>query len=271
MAVSVGLSGCSGSDRLTKAKLVAMLNSMCADRDDKTEFMDDANVFSVEDGATVLDRMVPIGRDFLGDVRDLNPPEDAESLLDRYADDSEESLDSLDDAIAAAAKNDARAYNKGLGSAFIGFDQSDQTLAEYGADKCFNEEEAMPPAQTAEPGATKVPVSAGEYTFEFSGPVKAGATAFELTNRGNEIHFLGLARLKEGATVDQVREAAMTGGDTEQFIEEEQGSSTIAPPDGTAVLNAELTPGTYAAFCFIPAADGKSHAEKGMVAEVTVA
>ncbi len=122
----------------------------------------------------------------------------------------------------------------------------------------------------ADPDAAQVAVTATDYAFALPDVVAAGPTAFTMTNEGEEPHFMFVVKLKEGATLAEALEAEAAGEDPEAFLEEEVGDSTTAAPGMTAVLNADLTPGTYGIMCFISAEDGTPHAALGMAQEFTV-
>lgn len=126
--------------------------------------------------------------------------------------------------------------------------------------------------QEPEEGAAVVEVTAVDYSFELPDTIAAGRTSFVLTNSGNEAHFLALARIVEGHTM---QEALEFEGDPEEagMIEELEGGDTaLAAPGGedVEVATVDLEPGTYAAVCFIPGPDGTPHAFMGMAVEFTV-
>lgn len=83
----------------------------------------------------------------------------------------------------------------------------------------------------------------------------------------------GLAKLKEGATVEQLTEALKNSEDseedpTEAFIEEPIDSpGHILQPGATQSITVDvLSAGNYVMLCFIPAeGDGAPHFAKGMV------
>lgn len=127
------------------------------------------------------------------------------------------------------------------------------------------EEEQQDPSVTViDPAAARVDVTATEYAFELEAP-EAGPTSFVMSNEGQESHVMLIARLAEGATVDQALEA----DDTAEFVEE-QYDSGIANPGDEAVVTAELTPGEWAMVCYLPAPDGEPHFAKGMVETFTI-
>jgi hypothetical protein len=114
-----------------------------------------------------------------------------------------------------------------------------------------------------------VAVTATDYAFEIA-DVTAGKVAFQMDNAGDEPHFMYVVRLKDGATIDEALAADEEGGDPDAFIDEDVGESVAVGPGGTAVLNADLTPGTYAMLCFVGNADGVPHAFLGMAEEFDV-
>jgi hypothetical protein len=124
-------------------------------------------------------------------------------------------------------------------------------------------------AQQPDPAATLVAVTATDYAFEIA-DVTAGKVAFQMDNAGDEPHFMYVVRLKDGATIDEALAADEEGGDPDAFIDEDVGESVAVGPGGTAVLNADLTPGTYAMLCFVGNADGVPHAFLGMAEEFDV-
>lgn len=135
-------------------------------------------------------------------------------------------------------------------------------------------EEGEPETAPA-PGATVVEITGVEYAFEgVPETLPAGLTALGFTNGGEEAHEMVVGKLAEGVTTDQIVEAAQGDGDPrEQGLIEEVGG-TLGPrePGGEKTyVNAELAPGNYAMFCFVPGPEGKPHAALGMSARFTVA
>ena len=116
-----------------------------------------------------------------------------------------------------------------------------------------------------EPDATRVDVTATDYAFDMPA-VEAGRTSFVLTNQGNEAHFLLIAKLAEGVTLEE----AMASEDDSMI--EGFWETGIAAGGGAdeEVITFDLEPGNYGALCFVPAADGTPHAFMGMQKEFTV-
>ncbi len=126
------------------------------------------------------------------------------------------------------------------------------------------EEEQDPSVTQLDPAATRVDVTATEYAFEVTAP-EAGRTSLVMTNEGQESHVMLVARLAEGATLDQ----ALQAEDPDEFVEEEYDSG-IAVPGEEAIVTAELAPGEWVLVCYLPAADGRPHFAKGMATSFTV-
>ena len=257
-------------ERLSKSDFVKEMNALCKARDDKADpLLDDGGFFAMENGEKTWPKVKPIIDDFIEKVSELEPPEDAADLHDRYREGGDDISSLIDDAAEAAADRDQRAYSVALAGIFSDVDDVDKSISEYGAGECWNEDEALPQSQEPEEGATVVEVGANEYSFEFPDDIKSGKTAFEMVNEGDEIHILGFGKLKEGATFQQVKEAIERGEDDPGLLEDE-GITGIAGPDASATTNAELTAGSYVAYCFLPAPDGTPHLAKGMLVEFTV-
>jgi hypothetical protein len=116
----------------------------------------------------------------------------------------------------------------------------------------------------AEPDAQQVAVRAVEYAFDFE-PPSAGRTSFTLTNEGEEPHFMYVARLADGVTLEEAAEAEGEGGTIAA-----EADSDVAPPGEQAVLTVDLEPGDYVMLCFVTSPDGESHDELGMTVPFTV-
>ncbi len=127
-----------------------------------------------------------------------------------------------------------------------------------------DEQEQDPSVTELDPAAARVDVRATEYDFEV-GPTRAGRTSFVMANDGEESHVMVVARLAEGATLEQ----ALLAEDPDQFVEQDF-ESDIAGPGEEAVVTAELTPGNWAMVCPLPASDGQPHLLKGMAVPFTV-
>jgi hypothetical protein len=270
-AFALALASCGDDDEpLTKAQFTREMNALCKERDKKANaLLDSGEFFAMEEGAKTWPKVKPIVADFIDRVSELEAPDDAEEVYDRYLEGGDQISTLIDDASDAAADRDQRAYSKALARIFADIDSTDQTMADYGAEQCWDEDEALPQSERPAADATVVEVDATEYAFEFPDGIKSGKTAFRMVNRGDEIHILGFGRLKDGATFEQVK-ASLERGEDDPGLLEDESITGIAGPDDSATTNAELTAGTYVAYCFLPAPDGESHYLKGMLVPFTV-
>ena len=112
-----------------------------------------------------------------------------------------------------------------------------------------------------------------EYGFEFEG-LKAGTNNVRFENTGSQLHHALFFPIAKGKTIDDVKKAFASE-------EEPQGPPPVDFENavGTVVIDAdvaqnttlELKAGKYAVVCFLSDRDGgKSHAEKGMLEELTI-
>jgi len=111
------------------------------------------------------------------------------------------------------------------------------------------------------------------YTFEIPATVDAGATRIELSNTGGEPHHGQLITFNEGESAESFLAALQDGGEAAALplISLEGGTGAVDPGGSSSASGiTELTPGSYAFVCFIPAADGVPHLAKGMLTEFEV-
>jgi hypothetical protein len=116
-------------------------------------------------------------------------------------------------------------------------------------------------------------IAADDYRFEASG-FKAGTNQITFTNGGGQLHHVVIARLAEGATLDQAREFFATedfkGPPPIDFDASEV--TAVLDSGGKEVDTVELQSGSYALLCFVnDRAGGPPHVIKAkMLQEVTV-
>jgi hypothetical protein len=113
----------------------------------------------------------------------------------------------------------------------------------------------------------------------FPTPLTAGSHVIELANVGEQPHFIGMGRVPDGTTLDDVMAlfatfedpmATPTGSlsfeDIDVVLDTGDQSAGV-----TAWYTAELEPGTYLAICFVPDVEsGIPHAMLGMTQLVEV-
>jgi hypothetical protein len=118
-------------------------------------------------------------------------------------------------------------------------------------------------------GSNSLTVTAGEYTYKFSGAPKAGWTQITFQNDGNEFHMMAVFSLKKGVTVAQIKKAAASqdqsafdpiSGKAQVF-----GAPDLLSPGEKTTVITKLPAGHFGVLCFVPAPDGEPHIAHGMV------
>jgi hypothetical protein len=144
----------------------------------------------------------------------------------------------------------------------------------FSADSTFETYVEFLDGSIGECGFEQVEVSMIDYGFEgLSESMSPGTVAFALTNdtEAGEDHEMVVLRKAEGVTqsfqelLELPEEEAMTMVD---FL-----GAGFAPPGESGSVLVDLTPGEYAAICFIPVGggeDGPPHFTQGMFQEFTV-
>lgn len=122
--------------------------------------------------------------------------------------------------------------------------------------------------------ATDRTVHLGEFTIGRSGEDLEGfdgTGTVEVVNEGAQLHELALIRLAEGATIDDVVDAASVPTGTPRPQPEPWtgvGGVSLLSPGKSAEFDLDeldLDDGRYAFICFIPSPDDRvTHAAKGM-------
>lgn len=145
------------------------------------------------------------------------------------------------------------------------------------------------------PQAHVVQVTTLDYAFQTPRAISSGWTTFEMTNRGEQEHFMLLWRLPEGRTFEDWVEVVVRpfGQAMEQYeagnVDREglftllgevlpewffeantAGGVGLLSPGGIARTAVTLEPGEYVMECYVRNPDGKFHGELGMIQPLTV-
>ncbi len=114
-----------------------------------------------------------------------------------------------------------------------------------------------------------VAVTERDFAFDVQASVPAGEQTFVVTNVGAQAHEMIVARLNDG-DFERARVAFTTPGGAPPPLTAVKSLGAMRPTTtGQVMLN--LTPGTYALFCFLPdPTTGTLHVLLGMVAGLTV-
>lgn len=127
-------------------------------------------------------------------------------------------------------------------------------------------------AQTA-PAPAALPVvtvEVGDYAFtRLPTSVPSGWTRIRLVNKGATLHHMQLNRLDDGHTLrDMLRD--FTPGRPSPAYMVGAGGPSAAWAGQTIEVVANLSAGTYAVICWVPAADHRLHVQMGMIGQLTV-
>jgi len=129
---------------------------------------------------------------------------------------------------------------------------------------------ATPSSFVRVPGANVVTVVVRDYAYTMPDSIPAGLTTFVLRNEGTQGHHLQLFRIDGGRSLADVHTALMTNAVVPTWMHATGGPNTPVPGGGESVGTLVLAPGSYVAFCTIPASDGMEHFKKGMMKSITV-
>lgn len=127
-------------------------------------------------------------------------------------------------------------------------------------------------SSSSTPAASEIKLTGVEYKYDGGSsttPVPAGRVKVTLTNGGVEDHQATIVRLNDG--VDLAAFAAASDPTAAfRLVTAYGGPNTVAPGQVVSTTQVLDKAGSYLFVCFIPAADGVSHATKGMVKPFTV-
>jgi uncharacterized cupredoxin-like copper-binding protein len=118
--------------------------------------------------------------------------------------------------------------------------------------------------------ATKITITAHDYSYHAPAQVKAGLVSITLENEGQEPHHVQLARLNDGVSVQQFQAALQQSPEAALSLVTWAGGPGVIDFGGSQEVTMELVAGTYMLLCFIPSPDGVPHLAKGMVASLEV-
>lgn len=119
-------------------------------------------------------------------------------------------------------------------------------------------------------GTETVHVEGSEYAYVMPQSIEGGVVAMEFANVGEEPHEYAMGRLRPGKTLDDFRNELNSGGDEEPTSSVDVGGVPLLSPGEQVTITRSLQPGTYVLICFVPAPDGKTHFEHGMIGSFEV-
>ena len=116
----------------------------------------------------------------------------------------------------------------------------------------------------------KITITARDFSFDIPSGIQPGYVDIKVVNTGSEDHQVQFARLNNGVTVDQLKEALKKSPEAAlPLVTTNGGVSAIKPGQSQEVI-LNLAEGQYAALCFLAGQDNVSHTEKGMVSFFSV-
>lgn len=204
-------------------------------------------------------------------VDDTAPPEEQQAALEEFgatvepllADVEETAPEEISEDVTTAAGIVREALESGDPSAMEGpeFQEADDNIDEY---------------MLAECGYEQVEATGVDYEYEgLPDSVPAGVVAVTLTNEGEELHEIGIARINDDVT--EPIEQLLTLPEEEVFSKLELKGVTVVEPGQSETTFMRMDEGRYGAACFIPEGTmsmempgmGAPHFTMGMFAEFT--
>jgi len=153
-----------------------------------------------------------------------------------------------------------------------------QTAAAMNTATASAETSADTPAEvSAQTNAVRVvAVDQPQMAYQITGSPHPGLVSMTFDNQGSYTHEMALVKFKAGATLQQVT-AALKTADPQQaaaaYLDDPEREITGPQVIGahlSETVTANLDAGHYLVICFLPAADGMTHAQMGMVGDFTV-
>ena len=150
-ALSLVAAGCGGDDgggggdRLSQADFVSQANAICKEANDKIEALDAPDFDPTSDTATdeqldefgdFLDDVIPIARDEVDELRDLNPPENVESDFNQALSLVDETLNEGEEAAEAAHDGDREKVKEKLEESNKHSNEADELAKKIGIPTC---------------------------------------------------------------------------------------------------------------------------------------
>jgi len=119
-----------------------------------------------------------------------------------------------------------------------------------------------------------VSIQASEWAFAITGSPHAGLVELHVSNVGEKSHELGLARVKDGVSLDQVKSALKQGEAAARALQvdpdTEITSAGIVGPHVNEQVVVPLVAGHYVVTSFLPVSAGATQVDRGMIGEFTV-
>ena len=123
--------------------------------------------------------------------------------------------------------------------------------------------------------AVPAPGSSGSFSFALPNEIKAGQNVWQIENKGEQWHEMGILKLNEGVTLEDMMawmESADPDGPSGPPPFEDAAFWAPMGAGNTAWVTWDIPAGEYTVICFLPdlAGDGAPHFAHGMVRTLTV-
>jgi hypothetical protein len=138
-AAALVVAGCGGEERLSQAEFREEGNAICAKYDKQIEEI--GTPTSVEEVPAYVNKVLPIVERQIGDMKELNPPEEDQEAYDDMIVEAEKTLAAGRDLAEAAEANDEAAVEKALNEGNAASDRADEHATELGLTDCTEQEE----------------------------------------------------------------------------------------------------------------------------------
>lgn len=117
-----------------------------------------------------------------------------------------------------------------------------------------------------------VTIEASDFAYKLPDSMPSGWVDVTLKNNGKTGHQIAFTKLGGSMTFAAFKAAAINTDVKKLSDVQWVGGPNNADPGGSVTATIHLDEGTYGVACYIPAdSDGKTHAEHGMIGQVTVA
>lgn len=144
-------------------------------------------------------------------------------------------------------------------------------------DTAGNPADAGASGHPAAPVDNAVTITMPGMSYDVSGPLRPGIGTITLANTDDVAHMMSFGHLKDGVTLDQVKDALAQSEDALVALFAESPDTSYGTPDvlgagqTETITGLDFKPGTYVLVCFLMAADGMPHWQMGMIGELTIA
>jgi hypothetical protein len=142
VALAILLAGCGGgAEQLSKAEFIERWDSICQTLNDRRDtILEDLpaepNVENLPHFADPLRELARVAREGIAELKEVQPPESDQAVIDGILADVEENAGSLEDAAAAAESGDLEAFVAAAQSLAESNQRVKQADADYGFQEC---------------------------------------------------------------------------------------------------------------------------------------